>query len=172
MGQSPLFPAEMHEVLSWDPARLSTTANAPAPPARADLLPHVARQLIEVMAQASQRPVEIALSPQELGRVRMSVQTEDGAVVINIIAERADTLDLMRRHIDQLGQSFRAMGYESISFAFGYGSDTGAQADGNNDSPSNGPSNSDEAAAPPANQHEPVLIQLDHLQKTGVDIRL
>ena len=99
----------------------------------------------------------------------MSVRTEDGAVTVQIIAERADTLDLMRRHIDQLGQTFRAMGYDTISFSFGAGDENGAQSDGHRNEAQNATSDQSEGIANPA---EPALINLDRSPITGVDIRL
>ena len=116
-----LVPSDAPESMSWDQIRTNASTQASTIPLRADLAPHVARQIGEAMTQASHRPTEIALSPKELGRVQMSVLADDGAVTINILAERPDTLDLMRRHIDQLGQTLRSMGYDSINFAFGHG---------------------------------------------------
>lgn len=169
-GTSLLMQTEVQETLGWDGLRLTPTANQLMQPLRTDFAPHVARQLVEVMAQAAHRPVEITLAPQELGRVRMSVHTDDGLVTVNIIAERADTLDLMRRHIDQLGQSFRAMGYESISFAFSHGSDTG-DTSGNSDAKSDALGNS-ALADTSTDQPDPTLIELDRVPNAGLDIRL
>ncbi len=113
--------------LSFEPARILQTTGATSTPLRADLAAHVARQIAEGVQHAPNRPIEIALSPQELGRVRVSIKTEDKNIVVNILAERGETLDLMRRHIDQLGQTFRSIGYDSISFSFGQGAQDGAQ---------------------------------------------
>lgn len=95
-----LLQGELQEVLSSDVPRLTPTASTLTSPMRTDFKTHVIRQVVEVMAQAIHRPVEITLSPQELGRVRMSVHNDEGKITVNIIAERADTLDLMRRNID------------------------------------------------------------------------
>lgn len=35
-----------------------------------------------------------------------------------ILADRPETQELMRRHIDVLAQEFRSLGYERISFSF------------------------------------------------------
>ncbi len=165
-AHSLLASSDTPEVFNWD------TARAAIPPTgttglRADLTPHIARQLVDVMAQAAHRPTEIALSPQELGRVRMSVVAEDGAITVSIIAERPETLDLMRRHIDQLGQTFKSMGYESISFAFGQGADSGDHAgSGSGGDPSSG---GQQATATP---DESTIIHLDAAPARGVDVRL
>ncbi len=60
----------------------------------------------------------------------MAIVTEDGSITVNIVAERGETLDLMRRHIDQLAQAFRGLGYDTVNFSFGQtGADDGQQAD-------------------------------------------
>lgn len=84
---------------------------------------NIAQQLAQAMNRNPERPLEIALNPAELGRVRMSITPTESGIVVNILAERADTLDLMRRNIDDLGRSFTDLGYEDIAFAFGQSSD-------------------------------------------------
>lgn len=167
-----LAPSEGAEPSLWDPIRPTHTTNSTPFSHRAELVPHVARQLIEVLAQNPGRPVEIALSPQELGRVRMSITKEDGMITVNILAERGETLDLMRRHIDQLGQTFRSMGYEQITFAFDQGAQDGEQP---SDTPPNAQGDtktgtpSSEGAQP---ENEPTRITLNSAHTSGVDIRL
>jgi hypothetical protein len=86
---------------------------------RADLSRLPTATLAEELARVPRRAVEISLSPEELGRVHMTLSTRDTGLVLVVNADRADTLDLMRRHIDQLGQEFRRMGYQDIGFEFG-----------------------------------------------------
>lgn len=86
---------------------------------RPGLIRHVAYQLADAVARGTDRPVDLTLNPQELGRVRLSLTMADGAIAMTIIAERPETLDLMRRHIDQLAQEFRDLGYGNIQFSFG-----------------------------------------------------
>ncbi|WP_146111577.1 flagellar hook-length control protein FliK [Defluviimonas denitrificans] len=64
--------------------------------------------------------VEIALSPEELGHIRLLLRDHTTATpTVTLHADRADTLDLMRRHIDILAQDLRDMGYRDVSFSFG-----------------------------------------------------
>lgn len=63
--------------------------------------------------------VDIRLNPRELGSVQMTLKAQDGGLTLAILADRPETLDLMRRHIDQLSTEFRAMGYSDIAFSFG-----------------------------------------------------
>ena len=96
----------------------SPTHQYGAIPARTELPIHIARQLAEVVHHLPNRPVEITLSPEELGRVRLSVTPSEQGILVNVLAERPETLELMRRHIDQLAQEFQSLGYEDIAFSF------------------------------------------------------
>ncbi|WP_170311838.1 flagellar hook-length control protein FliK [Sulfitobacter sabulilitoris] len=89
--------------------------------------------------------MELTLNPEELGRVRMTLATHDAGITVTIVAERADTLDLMRRHIDQLNREFQDLGFDNIAFSFAGGQrgddpDTperdGPRAEGDKDVPS------------------------------------
>jgi len=166
-----LSPSGGSEMTSWEAPRLQQAHHASTMLARAEIAPHIARQLVEVMSQAAHRPTEIALSPEELGRVRMSVAAEDGKITVSILTERPETLDLMRRHIDQLGQSFRSMGYDQVSFSFGQGAQTGDQS-GSNPSASSpsGPSQTDIANS--GTETGANVVNLDSAPTTGIDIRL
>lgn len=134
-------------------------------PTRADLPPHIARQLADVVAQMPNRPVEITLSPEVLGRVRLTLKVSDTGVVVNLLAERPETLDLMRRHIDQLGQDFKALGYDDIAFSFS-GEDTDANTDG---SPQNQRDDTFTHSDAPA---EITRIELRSAATSGLDLRL
>jgi hypothetical protein len=96
-------------------ARAWDTSTAPA------LARHVAQQLAVTITQTGGQLTEIALNPDELGRVRMSMSLTDGTLMLHINAERPETADLLRRHIDTLAQEFRSLGYDDISFDFGDG---------------------------------------------------
>jgi len=94
---------------------------------RAELARHVSAQLAEVMQRGGSRPVELHLNPVELGRVKMSVKTIEGAVIVQVVADRPETLELMRRHADLLAEDFRAIGYGKAEFSFAqHGSGQGA----------------------------------------------
>lgn len=136
----------------------------PLPP-RADLAMHMARQIADVAHHMPARPVEITLSPEELGRVRLSVSTQDAGIVLNIVAERPETVDLLRRHIGQLGQQLQSLGYENIAFSFSGGSD--AQTSQEQDL-------HDDAQRPALEETDtpPLEIALATGAATGVDIRL
>tara|TARA_R100001369_G_scaffold86602_3_gene121244 strand:+ start:155 stop:631 length:477 start_codon:yes stop_codon:yes gene_type:complete len=158
-------------MMSWESPRAQQAHPVTPMLARAEIMPHIARQLVEVMGQAAHRPTEIVLSPEELGRVRMSMLAEDGKITVSILTERPETLDLMRRHIDQLGQSFRSMGYDQISFSFGQGAQSGDQSSKNPSA--NNPSELSQTGT--ANSGTVIgvnIIDLDSAHTTGIDIRL
>jgi hypothetical protein len=71
------------------------------------------------IAQKAGQSTDIALQPEELGRVRMSLSVIENSVTLTVFADRPETADLLRRHIDLLAQEFRTLGYADISFAFG-----------------------------------------------------
>ena len=52
--------------------------------------------MADALHRLPDRPVELTLNPEELGRVRMTLATHDAGITVTIVAERADTLDLMR----------------------------------------------------------------------------
>ncbi|MGJ8626828.1 MAG: flagellar hook-length control protein FliK [Sulfitobacter sp.] len=136
---------------------------------RADLPLHIARQLADVMRHAPSRPVEITLNPDELGRVRLSMTQSEQGIVFNVLAERPETLDLMRRHIEQLAQEFRSMGYEDIAFSFSSAEQGSSDGEG-------------EQQQPAISQHKEQDHKSDGLQSTqihlsdgaknGLDLRL
>lgn len=88
----------------------------------------VAHQIAVAMTQQGGRATEIALNPEELGRVRLSMTAQETTITLNVLAERPETTDLLRRNIDALEQEFRAMGYDNINFSFGRDGD--GQTDG------------------------------------------
>ncbi|MEL7130899.1 MAG: flagellar hook-length control protein FliK [Pseudomonadota bacterium] len=137
---------------------------------RADLPPHIAQQLAVAMQKAPDKPVEIALNPPELGRVRMVMTATETGVVVQVLTERTDTLDLMRRNINELGNALSELGYEDIAFSFG-------QSDGQDDRPETETDSNDAlqlditeaSAAHPAAQSATPALAITH---DSIDIRL
>jgi len=76
-------------------------------------------QLAEIATIQPDKTVELALAPEELGRLRVTMTQDGDTIRVTLIAERPETLDLLRRHADQLGQEFRQAGFASASFTFG-----------------------------------------------------
>ena len=81
--------------------------------------PPVAQQLAAAITGTAEGRIEIRLDPEELGRVALQLQTDGDRVSLVITAERAETSELLRRHLHELAQDFRAMGYRSVDLGFG-----------------------------------------------------
>lgn len=66
-----------------------------------------------------ERGLELRLDPEELGKVSILMRTEGESLVVRVVAERPETLDLLRRHADQLLQDLRGSGFRDAQMAFG-----------------------------------------------------
>jgi flagellar hook-length control protein FliK len=95
---------------------VQTGGAVPMPP---EVARQVANQMASAVVQNNGKTTEISLNPAELGRVRLSLTAVDGSLTLVVLADRPETQDLLRRHIDVLAQEFRALGYDTLSFSFG-----------------------------------------------------
>lgn len=110
---------------AWHP-RLEASLIASSPGAdiqsqKPDMGRFPVQQAAEQLLRHPDRSIEISLHPRELGRVHMVLSASDAGMTLTITADRSETLDLMRRHIDQLAQEFRNMGHGDVGFAFRHG---------------------------------------------------
>jgi|GEM_PF-5053433 len=138
-------------------------ASAPVVDARAvsaALAPVVAQQVAIAVHKAPGGVVEIILNPEELGRVRVSMQAQDGVMTMTITTERGETQELMRRHIDALAQEMRALGYRDVGFNF-----QGQSGDGGNNQRGSADKQSPEI-------EHPVLETTLLAVTSGLDLRL
>lgn len=115
-GSAPLREISTTDFRGGDSRPLTETA-LPRP----ELARTAAGQIAEVAGGLSDGSVEISLSPEELGKVRLSLQGGEGQMTVQIMAERPETLDLLRRHIDMLAAELRQQGYSDLAFSFGGG---------------------------------------------------
>ncbi|WP_288938868.1 flagellar hook-length control protein FliK [uncultured Roseovarius sp.] len=158
---------EFRTVMAEGPHAPRTAAPSSVP----DLPRHVAAQLAEAVQRGAgpglERAVELTLNPAELGRVRISMAPGDGMIVLTVLAERGETLDLMRRHADILAQEFHDLGYGTAEFTFGQ-SDGGASQDGDTGrSTPDAPTKAQDLPEPPDTPLTPLHVSTEH-----VDIRL
>ncbi len=106
-----------------------STQTVPISAARAEVARAVAGQLAAAIStRPSAGSVEIALNPEELGRVSITLNGREDGFYLTIAAERPETLDLMRRHIAILSAEFERLGYGDLSLDLGMSGDT-AQRD-------------------------------------------
>ncbi|WP_164681929.1 flagellar hook-length control protein FliK [Fuscovulum blasticum] len=99
------------------------------PPAAAPLPAAVPAQIVQAATDSGSPVTEIRLSPEELGSLRIELRTEGDRAFVTLSAERADTLDLLRRHSDRLAADFRAAGFAQVDLGFGHWSGPGQGAD-------------------------------------------
>ncbi|MDF1668157.1 MAG: flagellar hook-length control protein FliK [Roseovarius sp.] len=103
--------------LTGEPGAMRATPDNPM--TRAEMPRHMAMQLADAALRGGAgRPIDLVLNPVELGRVKISLQTTDGTVVVQVSAERPETLDLMRRNAEVLAQEFLDIGYGEAQFSF------------------------------------------------------
>lgn len=158
-------PAENLQQLSNAPS--PSTPHAPtrienAPVLTAPQLQATTTQIAQHMANGATE-FDIALNPVELGQVRIGLSIEAGAVTLNVQADRADALDLLRRSADSLIAELADLGYSDISMAFGGQSE---QKDSDEPSPQ-APANDPEIAELPSPFSAPVAASTSTL-----DLRL
>ena len=131
----------------------------------------IAAQLAEAFAAKGDQKVEVSLNPQELGHVKMRVTASETGITMVIHTERPETGDLMRRHIHELAEEFRRMGYEDVSFEFSGGQAgsgwSGEEADGG--APSGRTADAGSAAAADAQE---TATQNLRMGNSGVDMRV
>lgn len=170
-GESKLFDLQQidgveQEISFHREARSATPSSLAQVLARAETPAMIGRQMAEILHRFPDRPVELALNPKELGKVRLSISATDAGVTVSVLAERQETLDLMRRHIHELAREFQDIGYGTVSFAFSEGSSGGDAKSEDGGAPAqNYPAVPDETAEP-----EGATLQL--VASEGLDIRL
>ena len=164
-GEAGDGPAEPPALRNDPGMGVSNTPVATVAVHRAEMARFPVAATVDVLVRHPDRAVEISLRPEELGHVRMSLSMTDAGMTLVISAERPETLDLMRRHIDQLAQEFRRLGYDTIGFAFG-GDHPGTNPhnDRQNVAPSRSLAELDESAVPEAAARA--------MGSAGLDLRL
>lgn len=84
----------------------------------ADIAPRLIQAITDAATNLKDRPIELSFSPEELGRVRLTLHHNDGNMLVTVSAERPETQDLLRRHIEILANQLREVGYQSVNFEF------------------------------------------------------
>lgn len=111
-----------------DPARLAAPGATPfglqlgpSPAASPVPMPHLVAQVTTALGSRTEGETELALSPGELGHVRVRLKpdsTNPDRLVVMLTFERPETLDLFRRHAGELADAFRAAGYSGADLGF------------------------------------------------------
>lgn len=163
---------DMTAALPGSPVRADAGAAPAAPPAhQAAATPPgahpVASQLVDAVLRQPDKPLEITLNPDELGRIRLSVTTTEAATAISVVADRPETLDLIRRHLDQLTLEFRRAGLGQVGIDLGQNS-----ADRPPVEPPRANVSGPDAPPDPAPDTETPLVPGSRIAQTGLDLRL
>ncbi len=147
--------------MSLEPRQTSSISpgSNPLPATRHDVS-HMIRQISDGIQKMSEGGVELRLSPEELGPVRMQFFQSEQGLSVHIAAERPETLDLIRRHIDQLAKDLAESGFDAAGFTFG---EQGAQGDQDQFGASGGETGIEDQPQP----DQPVSVVHD-----GLDIRV
>ena len=168
-GQTGIDPAErpapeplVAQVQSGTGPQTRQSATAPLPGSYA---PKIAAQLVATAVRSGAGTTQITLNPEELGRVRMTLTTTEHGIAVAIAAERPETVDLMRRHVDLLIKEFEDLDQGDVAFRFGE-NDT----DSGETEPHSEETNifeQDQVTADPTPRHIPTTAQT-----SGLDLKL
>ena len=80
---------------------------------------HLPLRLVAQAATGNDSQADLALNPEELGRLRFAIQHQDGKLTVVLTAERPDTLALLRQNAPQLLAEFVAAGFSGTTLSFG-----------------------------------------------------
>ncbi len=166
--------AELGADIAMNEVRAAETLTARAEVSaqlRAELPRHIAQQLADVARSMPDRPIELTLSPEELGRLRLTFTGDLSAMSVSVNVERPETLDLMRRHIEILAQEMREIGYGEVTFSF---EQSGSEAGGQSNDAQTSSDHENQHMNPTGNSPDipPSSVRLSMTGASGVDIRL
>lgn len=136
---------------------------------RTEFAPPVARQIADAIHArvTAEKVIEVSLNPAELGRLKLSLTPVENGLVINIMAERSETNEMIRRNLIDLERAFSEMGGENITFSFEQNG--GFPDQGQHDPSIDSADWSEQVAATPTlsiQQHRDLTIT------SGIDIRV
>lgn len=165
--------SDLDFILQTAPSGVSTTALTPtvsiagqAPSATAQVIAQQLAAALSNTGASTDAPLELALDPPELGRVRMQISEISGVMTLMIQAERPETADLMRRHLDLLAQEFAQAGLDAPSVHISQnGADQNRQHSGEHTSDAAFTNGDDPAPQAP---HRPTI----QTASGGLDLRL
>lgn len=153
----------------------STTLTAMSPILQQESAAQFARisqQLMDVAMRHSDGPVELMLSPEELGRVKMNFAVQDSGLTVTVAAERSETLALIRRHIDVLLQDFHDVGFSGVNLEFTGHDPAGNSSDFDQDGSEHSGSSVGSPSTAGAEEQSPVRINVMNGAGAGLDLRL
>ena len=113
--------AERPEAILTESARWQAAGDTGAPSqtrpvmTTASLPPDLGAQIRRALVRSDGQVTELELSPRELGMLRIRVTTTDMGAQLQLSADRPETFDLLRRHLDQLERQLHGMGFSGMN---------------------------------------------------------
>lgn len=166
-----IAPREDTPDLMFGPVSQAGSVTAPSAPTVTATPPAQIMSQIASAVMPNSTPIthdqvtEIALDPPELGRVRMILsQMDSGLISMTVIADRPETLDLLRRNADLLAQEFAQSGLAGSEFSF--------QGGGQNKTAGHGDMHRADAPSALAEPSESPASPLPQSKTNGLDLRL
>ena len=92
-----------------------------ANPVAAEVARDIAQQIGARIMPLARGQFEMTLAPAELGRLEIALREVDGVMTLSVTAERPETLDLIRRHVDLLAQELRQIAQRELLLQLGTG---------------------------------------------------
>lgn len=148
-AEPPALPASLADIAPLDrdvplfaaPRTEVTPESRPATvPPTTETAQRIATQIAARLTEPGGTGFDLALDPEELGKVRLRLVSHEGGSLLIVQAERPETLDLMRRNIATLESDLRALGHDQLSLRFsGGGQGQGGQGQGGQQNPGQPP---------------------------------
>jgi len=133
---------------------------------------HIAASLPKPVSDMGNGTLELALDPPELGRVRMSLVEVGGVMTLSIVADRPETAELMRRHMDILAQEFSRAGLDAPNVRVGTGWDGSGSAPDRDGAPAAPPDTGPDAETAPVAMHAHTARMRPDDPTRALDLRL
>jgi hypothetical protein len=78
-------------------------------------------QIAGLVQTTREGSLDVRLNPEELGMLRISFTQTEAGLQVSVHAERAETQDLVRRHLDLLARDLESLGFDSVDVGIGQG---------------------------------------------------
>lgn len=82
-------------------------------------MPAIIAQIREHSATGKPSVMEVTLSPEDLGKIRLHITPDGDKLRIVLQVERPETLELLRRNTESFAMELRQAGFAGTSFSFG-----------------------------------------------------
>ena len=122
MGWDSPAPGETGQSDMTQPATLQNDPALTGPdlgPSSARGQAELTKTTAQVIVSHAEDRAEVLLEPAELGRLRFEINQRGDGVQIVLMAERPETLELLRRNADQLLSDLKSMGFSGSELGFG-----------------------------------------------------